>query len=346
MKEKRKRLFAMVRRMDAEDLMLTFLAAFTASVIITRIFLQLTGFPQIGNSVWHIAHALWGGLLLMVAVLLPIMYTNSWAIQASALLGGLGVGLFIDEVGKFISQSNDYFFPPAIPIIYGFVLLIVILYFSIRRPRREDPYRVLHHVFDGFKQLLDGKLDSDGASRIKAYLEIARRSDKREIVGLAETLTHYLEVEKQELAPSRTDFWDRIRLRWDAFGKKMGRKKQRVIISIILPLWVAFVIGYLVILIRGRSTIDPQVLQWRSILIGLQGVIGCSMVIALIAWLRRNEEFAVRLAIGGFLLSLVALQMLYFYISQFSALTATLIQFAFIQFLHSYRRWYLVDLNE
>ncbi len=38
------------------------------TVIATRVYLELTGYPQLGNSVLHIAHALWGGLLLIIAV--------------------------------------------------------------------------------------------------------------------------------------------------------------------------------------------------------------------------------------------------------------------------------------
>jgi hypothetical protein len=57
---------------------------------------------------------------MFIAVLLPLVLSNLWAIQASALLGGVGIGLFIDEVGKFITQTNDYFFPPAHSLIYGF----------------------------------------------------------------------------------------------------------------------------------------------------------------------------------------------------------------------------------
>ena len=49
-------------------LLLISLVAFSVTVVITRIFLQLTGFPQIGDSVLHIAHALWGGLLLFISV--------------------------------------------------------------------------------------------------------------------------------------------------------------------------------------------------------------------------------------------------------------------------------------
>ena len=67
--------------------MLTFLAAFVVTVIATRVYLELANYPQIGNSVLHVAGALWGGLLLLAAVLLPMGLANRWAIQADALLG-------------------------------------------------------------------------------------------------------------------------------------------------------------------------------------------------------------------------------------------------------------------
>jgi presenilin-like A22 family membrane protease len=65
------------------------------------------------------------------------------------------------------------------------------------------------------------------------------------------------------------------------------------------------------------------------------------MVVALLAWLTKNEERGLNFAVGGFLLSLVALQSLYFYLSQFSAITATLLQLAILQILFAYRRWYI-----
>jgi len=82
------------------------LVAFAITVIATRVYLELAGYPQLGNSVLHIAHALWGGLLLFAAVLLPLAFANRWVLQASALLGGMGIGLFIDEVGKFITKRH------------------------------------------------------------------------------------------------------------------------------------------------------------------------------------------------------------------------------------------------
>src|SRR3712207_6911057 len=47
-----------------------------------------TGYPQVGNSELHIAHVLWGGLLLFVASLLPLVFANRWVFKAGALLAG------------------------------------------------------------------------------------------------------------------------------------------------------------------------------------------------------------------------------------------------------------------
>jgi hypothetical protein len=148
MSHRHKKVRSTVRRDYAENYILISLVAFAVTVIATRVFLHLTGYPQLGNSVLHIAHALWGGLLLIMAVFLPLAYANRWAIQVSALLGGVGIGLFIDEVGKFITQANDYFYPPALSIIYSFVILNVFVYLTFRRPRKQDPRTAMYHVFD------------------------------------------------------------------------------------------------------------------------------------------------------------------------------------------------------
>ncbi len=338
MNGKRKKLRAAVRREHAENDILISLVAFAVTVIVTRVFLDLAGYPQIGNSVLHIAHALWGGLLLIIAVMLPLAYANRWTIQLSALLGGVGIGLFIDEVGKFITQANDYFYPPAMPLIYGSILLIALVYIYFRRAHQKDPRNAIYHALDGLKDAADGDLDAAKAARIEVHLAVARSSDREEIHSLANALNTYLQREKGHLAMAKPNFWKRITKRMDAFGQRLGRSAHRNIITGLLILWVVFVIGYIAVLVQGGTTIDILVLRWRNVLIGIQGVIGCLMVVALLAWLAGKEERGLNFAVGGFLLSLVALQTLYFYISQFSAIMATLLQFIFLQVLFAYRR--------
>ena len=108
-----------VPRSDAAAHLQLTLVAFAVSVLGTRTYLAATGYPQIGGGTLHIAHALWGGLMLFVALSLPLLVANRQALTTAAVLSGVGVGLFIDEVGKFITADNDYFFPAAAPIAYA-----------------------------------------------------------------------------------------------------------------------------------------------------------------------------------------------------------------------------------
>jgi hypothetical protein len=56
-----------------------------------------------------------------------------------AILTGAGTGLFIDEVGKFITASNDYFYPLAAPLIYGLVLALVLVFILVRHREGASP---------------------------------------------------------------------------------------------------------------------------------------------------------------------------------------------------------------
>lgn len=343
MTTKQKKNRSAVKRDLAENYLLISLVAFAVTVIATRLFLQLTGFPQIGNSVLHIAHALWGGLLLFIAVLLPLVLVNRWAIQASAVLGGIGIGLFIDEVGKFITQSNDYFFPPALALIYGFFLLTVLVYLYFRRPRRENPRQAMYHALEGLLDVLDGDLDEEEAARITDQLTIAQGSQQEEILSLANAIDTYLQQEMNHLSAAEPDFWKSTSNWVDGLGRRLGRRIHRIVILLILFLWSVFVLGFILVLLQGGANLDSQVLQWGSALIVIQVLIGILIIIAIIFWLSGHERRGLNYAVTGFLLSLVAFQTLYFYLSQFSALTTTLLQLLFLLTLLAYRRWYLAE---
>ena len=95
----------------------TFVLAGVVTIFLTRAFLAVTGYPQIGRDSLHIAHVLYGGAIL-VASFLFLLLSDKPNKLIVALIGGIGFGLFIDEIGKFVTKDNDYFFQPAIGIMY------------------------------------------------------------------------------------------------------------------------------------------------------------------------------------------------------------------------------------
>ncbi|HEX9028995.1 MAG TPA: hypothetical protein VF823_07465, partial [Anaerolineales bacterium] len=180
------------------------LISFAFSITLTRLFLQITGFPKLGRGELHIAHVLWGGLLLFIASLLPLIIANRWVYVVGAILAGTGVGLFIDEVGKFITQSNNYFYPLAAPIIYGFFLLTVMLYLRIRRPPSREPRAELYRALDAMEEVLEHDLDPQERDRLEDRLRyVASASDKPELAQLASDLLDFLAGDKLTLVPQR-----------------------------------------------------------------------------------------------------------------------------------------------
>ena len=114
-----------------------------ATVLIVRAFLGLAGYPQVGGASLHIAHVLWGGLLMLTGLLCALLFAGGGARAATAVLGGVGLGLFVDEVGKFVTRRNDYFYRPAAAIIYlVFAALLVTASHLRRRPAVEERNRL------------------------------------------------------------------------------------------------------------------------------------------------------------------------------------------------------------
>src|SRR5574338_939115 len=183
-----------VRRQNARGLVLLSLISFALSVIGTRLFLHLAGYPMIANDVLHIAHVLWGGLLLFVASLLPLVFANRWALTWCAILGGVGMGLFIDEVGKFITMSNDYHFPYAAPIIYASFLLTVQLYLRVRQQPKDSPRGEMYRTLEQITEVLDSDLDDQERIAIEErLLAITQNSKDPNLIRLAFALHEFVE---------------------------------------------------------------------------------------------------------------------------------------------------------
>ena len=117
-----------VRDIQGEDLLELFLVTAVASILGIRFFLAMTGYPQVSGHGLHIAHVLIGGIFMLIGIVILLSFLNKSARDLAAILGGFGFGAFIDELGKFITSDNNYFFQPTIGLIYvTFILLYALI---------------------------------------------------------------------------------------------------------------------------------------------------------------------------------------------------------------------------
>ena len=102
-----------IRNVNAGDLIEMMLVVAVATIIVIRVILELMGYPKLGSGGLHIAHVLYGGLMMIGALILVFAFLNMAVSWFAAFVGGVGFGFFIDEVGKFVTNDVDYFFAPA-----------------------------------------------------------------------------------------------------------------------------------------------------------------------------------------------------------------------------------------
>ncbi len=137
-----------VRSLDAGSLLEDFFVSAVAAVLAIRLYLMMTGYGQLAFGPLHIAHLTWGGLFMLAALLILFGTLNRRAQTVAAIVGGVGFGAFIDELGKFITKDNDYFFEPAIALIYVIFVVIFLIIHTIGRRRPLSPEQSLANAFD------------------------------------------------------------------------------------------------------------------------------------------------------------------------------------------------------
>ncbi|MQY04815.1 hypothetical protein [Actinomadura macrotermitis] len=345
----------LVQRGDAVVYLRWMLAGFAVSVLATRAYLAATGYPQVGGGGLHISHALWGGLLLFVAALLPLVLSGRRVSRVAAVLAGVGAGLFIDEVGKLITQDNDYFFPAAAPIVYAVFLLAVLAYVQVRSGRKRSARDELHRAFGDLGAMLDGDLDQKGKDDLDRRLRVAAgdKDAPPHLHRLAGLLQDYVpDVAVSE--PGRLRRWGR-RLS-DLAGRVFTRPRLRVLLIAGLALSgaaaladlaaVAYVLldswdgrtGSLTARLQRVAGIDLKgsggvvLVLVRAL---LDGVAGALLLFA--AFLLFARDAGLALAQYSLLFMVCVVDLLVFYSEQFAAATSAIVEFTLLVGVRRYR---------
>lgn len=116
----------LIRSAEADRRLELFMVTSVVTILCIRFILHATGYPQLAIRGHHIAHVLLGGALMVLAIVMLLAFIDRYSSDLGAVIGGIGFGAFIDELGKFVTMDNNYFFQPTVALIYiTFVLLYI-----------------------------------------------------------------------------------------------------------------------------------------------------------------------------------------------------------------------------
>jgi hypothetical protein len=305
------------RSVEAARLRERFFVSAVVAVLLIRGWLALTGYPQIGGDGLHIAHMLFGGIGMLIALLASLTFLGRRARVFAAVVGGAGFGAFIDELGKFITSDNNYFYQPAIALIY---VVFVLLFIAGERLASDSHTTPEEHLAQA--------LDIVTSATIEGYPKHER---ERASQLLAESDS------KNPLVPALEHALARIAATPDPVESLAEREAQRVARSytwLVGQRWflmLVLVIAGVVVLFNLRSlsiTIltDPADQRLRvyvestTELLSIATVIAGALLVAGLFFLRNSLLTAFQWFRRSVLVSLLVAQPLAFYEQQWTAL--------------------------
>ncbi len=166
----------LLRDKEAEELLESFLVSAIAALLGYRFFLKITGYPTLGGEELHIAHVLFGGAFMLLAMIILLSFITKSAKRLAAVVGGAGFGLFVDEVGKFLTHDNNYFFEPSIAIIYLTFVLIYLLSQKISARKMSQREYLINSINIAHEAVYN---DLDGCEKRRA-LKLLKECDEKD----------------------------------------------------------------------------------------------------------------------------------------------------------------------
>ncbi len=299
---------------DASDRLELLLVSAVTTVLAIRLFLHLTGYPQVGGDGLHIAHLLWGGLGMTVAMVVALSALGRRPFTVAALIGGIGLGFFIDEIGKFVTSDNDYFYRPAIGLMYLVFLALVVVMRTVRsRPIGDDA--ALANALALIADANHRGLDATTRDAVVDMLDRARgtplAADVRQAV-LAAPVT----------APDDLNLYERTRTalanRYAAFA---GTRLFRVMTLIGAIGYLALAVPLLAgVVVATRDDTGAGVSEYLSVAVAAYVLVATLTAIGTVALIRRDTLRGFRWLRNATVTSLVVSQPLAFFEQQFAAL--------------------------
>jgi hypothetical protein len=287
-----------------------FLVSAVVTVLLTRVLLAALGYPKLGGDGLHVAHVLWGGLLMALAFVVLLSFAGPVVRPVGALLGGVGFGLFVDEVGKLVTANNDYFYQPTAALIYLVVVALVLVAEALHGRRPHDP-----------REYLAGAVDHAVAGVVGGFTPRAR-AEARELVDRAAGV---------RMAPQVRALVDAV----DDDSAELPNPIAAVGAAVVGVTHRLVVVGQVhwiplgVLLVSLAATVTSGMVAWFGgadvpgwIVVGLLVSAGVSTVTAIcgVIVVRRDRMHGYRLFRRAVLVSLLVTQVFVFRIEEWSAM--------------------------
>jgi len=261
---------------------------------------------------------------------------------------------------RFITQTNDYFYPAAAPIIYAFFLLTTLIYLKFSREPTLDARGELYAVLDTLGEVLDHSLEPEEHENMRRRLHgILDKTNNPGLRSLAVELIDFIESDTLHVAPEQPNFFDDLILFCNGIEKKylnQRRVKVFLVASLIIlgmPSFMRFLEynelagdpsqrwDYLAAILSDLPSASGFDMFWAYMHLVLDGAVGLALALSAVLLFVERDRWGLELGSVALLVSLLVLNVVLFYIEQFSTIITAVYQYVTLQGLYYYQRKHL-----
>ncbi len=257
----------------------------------------------------------------MIALVINLGYINKSAYYLAATLGGLGFGAFIDELGKFITGDNNYFYRPTVALIYiVFVLLYLGIEALVLKPRFSEQERLINVLELAKEVVLE---DLDHRERRRALDLLKECSPNNPVTKALRELLYATDA----VPVPRADIFTATKYRVQRFYRKLMKKEwfvKAVISFFILQCAFALGLDFFLLYAKLRWRVDLHTIFPTLSFFDLAGLASATLASAFVIYavikMRGHRLEAYRLFKNAVLVQIFMVQVFLFYKAQFLAL--------------------------
>jgi hypothetical protein len=162
---------------------------------------------------------LWGGLFMLVSIILLLSFISNQIKVLASVIGGIGFGTFIDELGKFLTSNNDYFFQPTIALIY---LLFIGLYFLARAIDKKIILSKREYLINALEITKEAVIADLDEVEKKSAMALLKKADKKD--PIVKSLISLLEKTKTIKSP-KPNLYTRLKNKFKQIYNFLVEKK-------------------------------------------------------------------------------------------------------------------------
>ncbi len=263
---------------------------------------------------------------MAAALLICLSFLGNRTRLLAALLGGVGFGTFIDEIGKFITRDNNYFYQPSIALIYIMFVLIYLAFRDLQMRSAISREEYLVNAINDLEEAVINDLQPEERDRALRYLgAIAEKDDL--------TLRLAALIEEASVQPHPDGWLRRVRryvvagyeavlARADRFGGLVTLFVLQLVVNagtvafIVARAWSAEAVANASDQQRGTFAIIPI----SDVLLIVSTLVPSVLVVIAVFALRRSRMRGLYLFRRAVLLSILFTEVFMFYRNQGAAL--------------------------